>query len=99
MWIDGNRPRLAGTRRTSMSVPGLVARVLTFAAGGVLLAVALMFSLVLLAFVIAAGLVGFGYLWWRTRGLRRHLREQPPGGHVIDGMATREAAPDERLPR
>lgn len=58
----------------------------------VLLFVAFTFSLVLFAVLVAVGLTVWAYLWWKTRALRQHLREQmgepmaeaagrsPPGG-------------------
>ena len=33
----------------------------------------------------AGGLALFGYFWWKTRALRKRLRENPPGWHVVDG--------------
>jgi hypothetical protein len=48
---------------------------------------------VFLAVAVAAMLVG-GYLWWKTRPLRRQLRErQPLGGRIIEGEAIRESEP------
>lgn len=38
--------------------------------------VALMFSAVLLSILAAVAVVGGGYLWWRTRAMRRQMREQ-----------------------
>lgn len=53
-------------------------------------ALALMFSVVLFAVVLTAGAVIWGYLWWKTRGLRKQMREHPPGGLVIEGEVIRE---------
>ena len=58
---------------------GLLAKVLTFASGAVALAI-----------VSVVIVIGVGYVWWKTRDLRRHLRENPPGGRVIDGDAFRD---------
>jgi hypothetical protein len=45
-------------------------------------------------FVIAAGalaaVVAGSYLWWKTRELRRRIREQPRGGRIIEGEAIRD---------
>lgn len=35
----------------------------------------LMFSAVLLVFIVTAGLIAFGYLWYKTRALRKQMRE------------------------
>jgi hypothetical protein len=68
----------------------------------VLLFVAFTFSLVLFAVLVAVGLTVWAYLWWKTRALRQHLREQmgepmaeaagrsPPGGRVIEGEVIRD---------
>lgn len=42
-----------------------------------------------LALVIAAGLVVWGWLWWRTRQLRRAMSKRQ--GAVIEGEFTRDA--------
>ena len=38
--------------------------------------VALMFSAVLLAFLLSIGAVMLAWLWWKTRELRKQMREQ-----------------------
>jgi uncharacterized protein HemY len=53
------------------------------------------FSLVILAVFLALGLVAWVWLMWRTRGVRRQMREKreeamhrganPAGGSVIEG--------------
>ena len=81
--------------------------------GAVALAVGLMFSLVFVVVVVVAGIGIWAYFWWKTRALRRHLREQaeqaafgqqPTGadepsreGDVIDGEAVRVVDEDKRL--
>jgi hypothetical protein len=39
---------------------------------------ALMFSAVLFAIIIVAGTIAWAYLWWKTRELRKQLRDLPP---------------------
>ena len=70
--------------------PGLLARIVGVFVGAVALVLAFMFSVVALAVVSVIVLVVVGYLWWKTRDLRRQMREHPPGGRVIDGDATRD---------
>lgn len=70
--------------------PGLLAKVLAFVLGVAALVIAFMISVVALAIVSVIIVIGAGYVWWRTRDLRRHLRENPPGGRVIDGDAYRD---------
>jgi hypothetical protein len=83
--LPGMNPRL------SQRTPGLLSRVLTVVVGVAAVAGAIAISIfVFIAFAIAAVLVG-SYLWWKTRALRRRLREQPPpGGRIIEG----EVIPD-----
>ncbi len=64
-----------------------------------------MFSAVLLIFIVAAGLIVFAYLWWKTRALRKQMREQTEfamknkadidsgnifAGSIIEGEITRK---------
>lgn len=67
--------------------PGLLGKVLGVVAGAALLVLGLMFSVVLLAVLVVAGLAAWAYFWWKTRELRKAMRERPPDGHVIDGEA------------
>lgn len=46
----------------------------------VLAGVALMFSAVLLAGILIVAVFGGAYLWWKTRELRRLMRNFPPAG-------------------
>lgn len=87
-----------------MPEPSLLGRILGIAAGAVLLVAALMFSVVVFAFALAAGLLVWGWLWWKTREVRRQMREQmeaqrmgeaPPGGRVIEGEVIRDEERDD----
>jgi uncharacterized protein YneF (UPF0154 family) len=70
--------------------PGLLGRVAAAIVGAIALVVAFMFSVVALAVVSVIIVIAVGYLWWKTRDLRRQLRENPPGGRVIDGDSSRD---------
>ena len=72
-------------RRSTES--GLLEKIVALMVGTVLLIVGLMFSLVLFAIIVAVGLAAWGYFWWKTRKLRKVMREQQTVGHVIDGEA------------
>lgn len=65
----------------------LLTRILAALVGVILLVVGLMFSLVLLAVLAVAGLVGLGWFWWKTRALRKTMQQRPADGHVIEGEA------------
>lgn len=79
--------------------PGLLGKLFALIAGAVLLVLGIMFSVVLLAVVVCLGLIAFGYFWWKTRALRKHMRDQVAAaqgqtqgyargpGNVIEGEA------------
>lgn len=83
---DARRARAFGPAGTF----GPFGRVVAAVAWGLLLLAAFMFSLMLFAVLALVGLLVGGWLWWKTRELRRQLRERPPGGHVIDGEVIRD---------
>lgn len=56
--------------------PGPLTKVLAVVAGVTMLVVGLMFSVVLLGVALVVGTVAGGWLWWKTRALRRDLRAQ-----------------------
>lgn len=64
---------------------GLIGRLIGLLAGVILLIAGVMFSLVILAVIAVAGLLAWSYFWWKTRKLRKAMRDLPPGGLVIDG--------------
>jgi O-antigen/teichoic acid export membrane protein len=68
----------------------LLGRLLAFAVGAVLLVAALMFSVLVFAIAATVGSAVVGYLWWKTRELRRRMRENPPGGRIIEGEVIRD---------
>jgi len=61
--------------------------VLALLASAILLILGFMFSVVILASIAVLGLAVWGYVWWKTRKLRRAMKEQDPDGQVIDGEA------------
>jgi len=83
--------------------PGLLQRSVAVVATVALAGVALMFSAVLLMFLLVIGAMAGAFLWWKTRELRKQMREQmknfPPRdtnmedevfkGEVIEGTAIR----------
>ena len=100
MPLDDERLRLTG-RQASFHVRarGLMGKLLMFAAGAVVLVAAFMVSLVVFAVALMVGLLVIAYLWWKTRELRRQIREQRPGGRVIEGEAIRAAGSDDESRR
>lgn len=82
--IGGNGPRLR------VVVPGLLGRILTAVASAAVLLVVFTFSLVIFTTVAAIALLAGSYLWWKTRALRRQMRERPHGGRIIEGEVIRD---------
>ncbi|MCM2289932.1 MAG: hypothetical protein NDI67_12970 [Sulfuritalea sp.] len=66
---------------------GLLTKVLAALAGAVLLVLGFMFSLVILALAVVAGVAVWGWFWWKTRELRKAMQQRPADGHVIEGEA------------
>jgi hypothetical protein len=54
----------------------LVAKTLSIVLGGVVLVSAFVVSIALFAIALAVVLAFGGYVWWKTRDLRRQMREQ-----------------------
>ena len=104
MRMEEERLRLAGgegSRR--VNAPGLLSKVVTIAVGAVLLVAVFTVSLLVFSIVATGGLLVLGYLWWKTRDLRKQIREQmrqrPTGERVIEGEVIREASCDDADPR
>jgi hypothetical protein len=98
MYTNQIRFRIGSSgRRHPAQRPGLLRKLVAAVAGTVILVGLFMLSVVVLAVVAAVGLAGGIYLWWRTRELRKRLREharaRPAGGRVIDGEVVRDDTP------
>lgn len=92
--MQGNDPqyRLNGAGTPVNGITAWVGRVVAATAGIVLVAAGFMLSLIAFVAVATVGALGALYLWWRTRDLRRQMRDMqdnPPGGRIIEGDATR----------
>ena len=79
----------------------LAGRLLGFAGALIAAILAFMFSIAALVVVAVGGALLGGWLWWKTRAVRRQMQEamqaqaqqRPAGGHVIEGEAVRESEP------
>lgn len=58
-----------------MNLPNFLLRVLGVMLGVAMFVAAFIFASVILAIVAAAALVIWGWVWWRTRDIRRAMRE------------------------
>jgi len=65
----------------------VLGNVLALLTSAILLILGFMFSVVAIAVIAVLGLTVWGYLWWKTRKLRRAMQELAPEGQVIDGEA------------
>ena len=88
---------------------GPLAQLLTVIGGALVLGAAFMFSLVFFAVLAVAGLIFWLYFMWKTRALRRQMREQldtdarasapttEASGEIIEGEAVRVVDERSRL--
>jgi ABC-type bacteriocin/lantibiotic exporter with double-glycine peptidase domain len=88
--------------RFSTQPQSLLGKLLTLVLGGIFLVLAFMFSLVFLAVVATGGLMLWGWLLWKTRAIRKQMREENPQqpareGYIIEGEVIRE--PDKNAPQ
>ena len=65
----------------------MLRNVFALLASAILLILGFMFSVVILAVIAVLGLAVGGYVWWKTRKLRRTMKEQNQDGQIIDGEA------------
>ncbi len=61
----------------SSGLPGLLQKAAAIVVTAALAGVALMFSAMVLAVLLMIALLGAAYLWWKTRGIRKQMREFP----------------------
>jgi ABC-type bacteriocin/lantibiotic exporter with double-glycine peptidase domain len=66
---------------TSARPPSLLHKVAALIVTATLVGLVLMFSVVLFAIIVVVGMIAWAYLWWRTRELRKQMRDfvPPPG--------------------
>ena len=92
--MNPNDPRFRffyrSIRRDAAAKPTWVQKAGAVIVAIVFFSVVLMFSVVLFAFALTAGAVAWAYLWWKTRSIRKAMRDNPPGGLVIEGEIIRE---------
>lgn len=88
--------------------PGPLAKLAAFVLSAAFMVLAFMFSLVALAVVAVLGVALGGWLWWKTRAIRKQMQQMrdaqqmgsgqaAPGDQVIEGEFIREVPPDQRL--
>ena len=65
--------------------PNLLSKATKIVVSVALIGLALMFSALLLMVILTVGALAWGYLWWRTRDLRKQMRKHPPSDVVVEG--------------
>ena len=65
--------------------PNLLSKVAKIVVTIVLIGLALMFSALLFVVILTVGAMAWGYLWWKTRDLRKQMRKYSPSDVVIEG--------------
>lgn len=81
--IDPNAFRQSSFQRLPAGQPSLLGKIAAFVVGTLLLIAGFMFSLVALAVIAVVGLGIWGWLWWKTRTLRRQLADAQAGGEPL----------------
>jgi hypothetical protein len=84
--------------------PGLLRKLAALVVTVALVGLVLMFSAVLLVIILTVGTIAGVYLWWKTRELRKHLRNFTPrevaretavsGDEVFEGEVIRVVKSD-----
>ncbi len=75
MYRDRTTFRVRGARMHAQPA-GFFGRLFAMLGGVVLLVLGLMFSAVVIVVAVAIGLLVWGWIWWKTRALRRQMDEQ-----------------------
>jgi len=80
--------------------PGLIAKLFALLLSAAFLVLAFMFSLVALAVVAVGGLALWGWLWWKTRALRKQMQGATMNDtQIIEGEFVRhQDEPRRKLP-
>jgi O-antigen/teichoic acid export membrane protein len=68
----------------SRAPQSLLGKVLSLLLGATFLVLAVMFSVVALAVIAVAGVVFAGWFWWKTRALRKAMREGQMGQQAFN---------------
>ena len=80
---------------TTTKPASLLRKVAAFFITAALIGLVLMFSVLIFVAVLTVGAMAVGYLWWKTRDLRKQMRMHPLcdgviKGEIIEGEVIRE---------
>lgn len=65
----------AQSAQSASRMPGFLSKTLAVATAAVLAVIGFMFTLTALAVAVVVVAIGGGYLWWKTRHIRKQMRE------------------------
>ena len=70
---------------TTTKPPGLLRKAVAVVATTALIGLGIMFSAVLIAFILVVGATAGAYVWWKTREVRKLMRNFPPRSASMEG--------------
>ena len=68
--------------------PGFLRKLVAFALTVAMIGLLLMFSAVLLVIILVGGTLAWGYLWWKTREMRKQMRAFHAGQTTRDNPSS-----------
>ncbi len=63
---------------TSSKPPSLLRKLAALIVTATVIGLALMFSVVVVSIIVVVGAIAWAYLWWKTRELRKQMRDFTP---------------------
>ena len=69
---------------TSTYLPNLLRNLAAIIVTATVIGLTLMFSVVVFTFILVAGTIAWAYLWWKTRKLRKQMRDFPARGAAME---------------
>jgi Flp pilus assembly protein TadB len=85
--------RVTYERAIRIGGSGWFGRLLAVVLSAIVLVAVAMLSVVLLAVLFAVGTIVVGYLWWKTRALRRQARAFGDDGRTVDVEVVHKDSP------
>ncbi len=73
------------------SIPNLLRKLVAVVATVAMISLALMFSMVVIALILLVGTLAWAYLMWKTRYLRKQMRNHPLHDVMREGAAAKES--------
>jgi hypothetical protein len=98
MQNDGPPPRRVTYEKRIRVGSGWFGRLLAVILSAIVLVGAAMLSVVLLAVLFAVGTIVAGFLWWKTRTLRRQARAFGDDGRTVDVEVVHKDSPVDESP-